>query len=80
MTKAFLKNELTRAIEGIDDQLLLEALYTIINKAKKASKPAFVIDDEDWIEIEARKAAYESGKSKALTIDDVKKRFNKKFA
>ena len=79
MTKAFLKNELTRAIEGIDDQLLLEALYTIINKAKIASKPEFVIEDEDWIKIEARKAAYESGKAKALTIDDVKKRFNKKF-
>lgn len=80
MTKAFLKNELTKAIEIMDDELLLEALYTIVNKAKIAAKPEFVIQDEEWVEIEARKAAYESGKAKTITIDDVKRRFNKKFA
>lgn len=80
MTKAFLKNELTKAIETMDDELLLEALYTIVNKAKIARKPEFVIEDKEWLEIEARKAAYEYGKAKTITLDDVKKRFNKKFA
>lgn len=80
MTKAFLKNELTKAIEIMDDELLLEALYTIVNKAKIARKSEVVIEDKEWVEIEARKAAYESGKAKTITLDDVKKRFNKKFA
>lgn len=55
MTKAFLKNELTKAIEIMDDELLLEALYTIVNKAKIARKPEFVIEDKEWLEIETRK-------------------------
>ncbi len=80
MITAFLKDELTKAIEGINDESLLEALYTIINKAKLAEQSEFEISEYEWKIIEDRQKAFKAGEAETITINEIRKRLNKKFA
>lgn len=80
MTTAFLKGELTKAIEEINDESLLVALYTIINKAKLAGQSEFEISEDEWKIIEERQKAFKAGEAKTITINEIRKRLNKKFA
>jgi len=76
MTTSLLKNKLTEAIAGINDKLLLEALYTIVNRAENKD---YELSKEDLLVIEARRKAFKSGKAKGITVIEMEKRFSKKF-
>ncbi len=80
MTTASLKTEITKAIAGINDQLLLEAIYTIVNRAKTSTSFEFELSDEDWAIIEARKHDYKAGKIKGMTTTEVRKSVMKKLS
>ena len=80
MTTASLKTEITKAIAGINDQSLLEAIYTIVNRAKTSSSLEFELSDEDWAIIEARKQDYKAGKIKGMTATEVRKSVMKKLS
>lgn len=77
MTTTILKTELTKAINGINDKSLLEALYTIINQTKKSSQE-YEMTEDDWTEIESRKKELKSGIVKTVTMDQIRNRVAKK--
>lgn len=80
MTTSILKTELTKAIAGITDKSLLEALYTIVNRAEKTESSDFELSDEDMKIIEGRSKAYKAGKAKTITMVEMRKRFTKRYA
>ncbi len=75
MTQTALKKELHKAIDNIDDESILEAVYTILNS--RTTYSSFQLTDEDIRIIEDRKASYKAGKSKMLTPKEVKKKIMK---
>ena len=77
MTTTILKSELTKAIAGISDKSLLEALYTIMNRANKVE---YELSEEDWRIVEDRRKAYKSGKAKTVTMSDIRKDVIRKLA
>ncbi len=80
MTTNILKSELTKAIAGINDKSLLEALYTIINRAEKPEAVTYELSEEDLKIIEGRRRAYKAGKAKTIPMSEMRKRFAKKFS
>jgi len=78
MTKTALKKELHKAIDNIEDDTLLEAIYTILNSQHK--QYSFELSEKDWNVVEERRASYEAGKSKAYTIKEVRKRIMKNLS
>ena len=79
MTTNILKSELTKAIAGINDKSLLEALYTIINRAEHVEDD-YHISEEDWKVVEARSRNYKAGKAKGITMGEMRKRITKKLS
>ena len=76
MTRTTLKKNIHKAIDNIDDDAVLEAVYTLLNR--------FSVDDIEWTDediriLEERRASYVSGKNKGLTVSEVKKRLKTKF-
>lgn len=79
MTTANLKTEITKAINGINDKSLLEALYTIIHNAGK--KPSnYELSNEDWAIIESRKKEVKTTKSKTVTMEQIHKQVTNRLA
>jgi len=78
MTQNALKKELHKAIDNIEDDTLLGAIYTILNSQHK--QYSFELSEEDWNVVEERRASYEAGKSKAYTIKEVRKRIMKNLS
>lgn len=78
MTTNLLKTELTKAIAGITDKSLLEALYTIINRTEKTE--SFELSDDDLKIVESRSKAYKAGKAKTITMGEMRKRYSKRYA
>jgi len=78
MTQNALKKELHKAIDNIEDDTLLGAIYTILNSQHK--QYSFDLSEEDWNVVEERRASYEAGKSKAYTIKEVRKRIMKNLS
>ncbi|HXB39705.1 MAG TPA: hypothetical protein VNZ49_04135 [Bacteroidia bacterium] len=72
MTQTALKKKLHKAIDDIEDNNLLEAVYTILNSRGYAS--SFKLSDEDIRIIEERSALYEAGKLKTYTIKEARKK------
>jgi hypothetical protein len=78
MTKTALKKELHKAIDNIDDDTLLEAIYTILNS--RANSYSFELSDEDLRIVEERRTLYEAGKLKTTTLAGFKKKVKKKLS
>lgn len=76
MTQTALKRELHKAIDTIDDDALLEAVYTILHR--KIS-PSYELTDEDIQILEEREALYKAGKTKMFTSKEVRKKILKKL-
>ena len=79
MTKETLKKNIHKTVDKIDDTALLEAVYTLLNKASNHN------DDYEWTErdikiVEERKAKYLSGKEKGMTLKEFNKKIQKKFS
>ena len=69
MTKALLKQNITKQISKIEDENFLQAVYTIVsNKADES----FELDDTMKKELDTRKENHKSG-SKSYTWQQVKK-------
>lgn len=72
MTASILKKRITKAIEQIEDEHFLQALYTIIS-SNTPSKPYTFTKEDEYI-VEERRAKYLSGKAKTYTTSEVRKR------
>lgn len=73
MTKTALKKKLHQAIDDINDNELLEAVYTILNTRGYAN--SYQLSDEDIRVIEERSVLYEAGKLKTYTVKEARKKF-----
>jgi hypothetical protein len=78
MKQAALKKKLHQFIDDINDDTLLEAVYTILNSSWH--KPPYEISDEDIRIIEERSALYEAGKLKTETLAEFKKKMRKRLS
>jgi len=77
MTKETLKKNIHQTVDRINDTALLEAVYTLLNKASNSFEDYELSASEIKI-IEERKANYLSGKSKGMTVNELKKRLQKR--
>lgn len=75
MTTVALKKKIFNCIENIDDNKLLEAVYTILNG--QVPNNDFELSPRDIDIIEVRKKAIKSGKEKTYTVAEVKKKLLK---
>ena len=75
MTKTLLKEKIHECIEHIDDNKILEAVYTILNK--HAVQNDFELSKEDIKIISERKKAIVSGNEKTYSVAEVKKKLLK---
>ncbi len=78
MTTKTLKKQIHKTVDSINDAVLLEAVYTLLNKASQT------LEDKEWTEndikiVEERKARYKAGKEKSMTLDEFNKKMKKKF-
>lgn len=76
MTKATLKKNIHKAIDSIDDEAVLQAVYTLLNRVS--------VDDYEWTDediriVEERREAYLSGKAKMHGLEEVNKKIRKKL-
>lgn len=71
MTTTALKKEIAKAIDTIEDESFLQAIYTIINN--RNPRYDFELSDEDINILQEREEKYKSGKSKTYTREQVKK-------
>lgn len=71
MTTTALKKEIVKAIDTIEDENFLQAIYTIINN--RIPRYDFELSDEDINILQEREEKYKSGKSKTYTQEQVKK-------
>ena len=76
MTKAVLKNHLYKAIEQIDDDSFLEAVYKII-QAKIGDEEELKLSDEQKRILDERKKNHQKGISKSYSWSEVKKEARK---
>lgn len=69
MTATALKKELHKAIDIIEDESFLKAVFTIINEKQYS----YDLSPEQWTEVEKIQKNHKSGKSKSYSWDEVKK-------
>ena len=75
MTTAALKKEITKAIDTIEDENFLQAIYTIINNRNPHYD--FELSNADKQILQEREIAYKSGKAKTYTKEQVRKMVQK---
>jgi len=78
MTTSSLKKKIYQCVDHIDDNKLLEAVYTILNG--HALQNDFELNAEDIKVIESRKKLISSGKEKLYTVSEVKKKLLKNIS
>jgi hypothetical protein len=72
MTTTALKKEIVKAIDTIEDENFLQAIYTIINN--RNPRYDFELSNEDMRILREREVAYKSGKTKVYTKEEMRKR------
>jgi hypothetical protein len=75
MTRTTLKKNIHKAVDSINDDTLLQAVYTLLSRVSD--------DDYEWTKediriAEERRASYLSGKAKMYTLAEVNKMIKKK--
>jgi hypothetical protein len=75
MTKSTLKKKIFDCVEHIDDEKILEAVYTLLNG--KVSNIDYELSKEDLKIIESRRTAVLKGEEKIYTVAQVKKKLLK---
>jgi hypothetical protein len=73
-----IKKELHTLIDKIDNKDLLQATLTILIQSN-SSQDEFVLTDEELKILKKREADFLSGKDKGLTLDELKRKMNKKY-
>lgn len=77
MTSLALKKSLHQAIDEIEDEIFLQAVYTIVSSKVEDAKE-YELSDEQLHILEERRAKYLSGKGQSYSWDEVKERLKKK--
>jgi hypothetical protein len=78
MTTTVLKKEIVKAINDINDESFLQAVYTILNTHNNGYE--YELTDEDKNILNERKAHYKSGKAKTYTVAEVRKKVLKSLS
>jgi hypothetical protein len=69
MTASTLRKELHKAIDNIEDQSFLKAVFTIVNEKKFE----YDLSPDQWHDVEQAQKLHKSGKSKSYSWEEVKK-------
>jgi uncharacterized protein YpbB len=77
MTKTALKKKIVDCVEQINDEKILEAVYTLLNGQLDSD---YELNAEDLKVIEARKKAILKGEEKTYTVSQVKKKLLKNLS
>jgi hypothetical protein len=77
MTRTALKKELHQAIDHIEDEQFLNAIYTILSN--KLNEFEYVLTKEQELELDRRIAAHKSGESKSYSWAEAKKLIKSKI-
>jgi hypothetical protein len=75
MTKTNLKKKIVDCVEHIDDEKILEAVYTLLNG--QVSNDDYELSSEDLKIIDARRKTVLKGEEKTYTVAQVKKKLLK---
>ena len=75
MTKSNLKKKIVDCVEHIDDEKILEAVYTLLNG--QVSNEDYELSAEDLKIIDARRKSALKGEEKTYTVAQVKKKLLK---
>ncbi len=75
MTKSNLKKKIVDCVEHIDDEKILEAVYTLLNG--QVSNNDYELSAEDIKIIDARRKSLLKGEEKTYTVAQVKKKLLK---
>lgn len=75
MTKSVLKKKIVNCVEHIDDEKILEAVYTLLNG--QVSNNDYELSSDDLKIIDARRKTVLSGEEKTYTVAQVKKKLLK---
>jgi len=75
MTKSNLKKKIVDCVEHIDDEKILEAVYTLLNG--QVSNDDYELSAEDIKIIDARRKSVLKGEEKTYTVAQVKKKLLK---
>jgi hypothetical protein len=78
MTTNILKNEISKALNGINDKSFLEAIYTIINT--RLENYDYELTEADKKVLDDRKMEYKNGKVKTYTVNEVRKKVLKNIS
>lgn len=78
MTTKILKNEISKALNGINDKSFLEAIYTIINT--RLENYDYELNEADKKVLDDRKMEYKNGKAKTYTMSEVRKKVLKNIS
>jgi putative addiction module component (TIGR02574 family) len=73
-----LKAKLHQTIEGIEDEKVLEAFYTILGSYRNAAED-YELTDEQLAELEKREADHLAGRTKSYSLEEFKKTMNAKY-
>jgi hypothetical protein len=72
MTTASLKKELHKKIDSINDNAILEAIYTILNQQKGTEN--YSLTTEQLQELEKRNELHDSGKAVYHTMQEMREK------
>lgn len=75
MAKTNLKKKIVDCVEHIDDEKILEAVYTLLNG--QVSNDDYELSNEDLEIINTRRKAILKGEEKTYTVAEVKKKLLK---
>ena len=75
MTKSNLKKKIIDCVEHIDDEKILEAVYTLLNG--QVTNDHYELSKEDIKIIDARRKAVLKGEEKTYTVAQIKKKLLK---
>jgi hypothetical protein len=74
MDTILLKSKITKAVNEIDDESFLEAIYVIINKHSAAT---YELNEDEIQLLNERKELYESGKANTFSVQEVREKILK---
>lgn len=78
MTATTLKKQIVKAIEHIDDENILQAIYTLISNNTPAQEYEFTKEDQRILD--ERRKKYLSGNAKTYTVAEVRKKVMKNLS
>ena len=78
MTINNIKTELHQRIDAMDNDKVLEAVYTLLENSKNEAED-YELSDADLKELEKREADYLSGNNKGSSLDEFKAMIKEKY-